>query len=40
MTRAWYYRAAKMVRLALALREADGIETAPETLLRDLPTKR
>ncbi|MFB6962005.1 hypothetical protein ACFCYB_34745 [Streptomyces sp. NPDC056309] len=38
LTRAWYYRAAKMVRLALALREADGIETAPETLLRDLPT--
>ncbi|WP_216825611.1 hypothetical protein [Streptomyces sp. P3] len=38
LTRAWYYRAAKMVRLALAVREAEGVEPAPETLLRDLPT--
>ncbi|MGW0821920.1 hypothetical protein [Streptomyces sp. NPDC002845] len=38
LTRAWYYLAAKMVRLALAVREADGFTTAPETLLRDLPT--
>ncbi|GHE64782.1 hypothetical protein GCM10017771_88410 [Streptomyces capitiformicae] len=38
LTKAWYYLAAKVVRLALAVREADGVETAPETLLRDLPT--
>lgn len=37
LTRAWYCRTAKMVRLALAVREADGFATAPETLLRDLP---
>ncbi|MFD7881902.1 hypothetical protein ACFV3N_05640 [Streptomyces bauhiniae] len=34
----WYYNVAEMVRLALAVREAEGTDVLPEPMLRDLPT--
>ncbi|MFG2676888.1 hypothetical protein [Streptomyces sp. NPDC048445] len=35
--RGWYYRVAEMVRLALAVREAEGTDLLPEAFLRELP---
>ncbi|MEU9349396.1 hypothetical protein AB0D74_50225 [Streptomyces sp. NPDC048278] len=37
MSKAWRCQAAEMVRLALAIREADGAELTCELLLRELP---
>ncbi|MEU9056241.1 hypothetical protein AB0D37_38625 [Streptomyces sp. NPDC048384] len=37
MSKAWRCQAAEMVRLALAVREADGAELSCERLLRELP---
>ncbi|MFJ5218771.1 hypothetical protein ACIP98_29130 [Streptomyces sp. NPDC088354] len=37
MTAAWRRKIAEMVRLALAVREAEGAERLPEAMLRDLP---
>lgn len=34
----WYYKVAEIVRLALAVREAEGTALLPEPALRDLPT--
>ncbi|MEV7123923.1 hypothetical protein [Kitasatospora griseola] len=34
----WHYKVAEMVRLALAVREAEGCHLLPEPMLRDLPT--
>ncbi|WP_181359367.1 hypothetical protein [Streptomyces sporangiiformans] len=39
-SRGWYYRVAEMVRLALAIREAEGTDLFPETLLWELPARR
>ncbi|WP_240509194.1 hypothetical protein [Streptomyces agglomeratus] len=36
-SRGWHYRIAEMVRLALAVREAEGTDLLPEALLRELP---
>ncbi|MFD9054828.1 hypothetical protein ACH4M8_28360 [Streptomyces albidoflavus] len=36
-SRGWYYRVAEMVRLALAVREAEGTDLVPEAVLRELP---
>ncbi|CAM5521420.1 MULTISPECIES: site-specific integrase [Streptomyces] len=33
----WHFKVAEMVRLALAVREAEGARLLPEALLRDLP---
>jgi hypothetical protein len=38
MTAGWRRKVAEMVRLALAVREAEGAERLPEAMLRDLPT--
>ena len=38
MAKGWQAKVAEMVRLALAVREAEGAELLPEPLLRDLPT--
>ncbi|MFF7794649.1 hypothetical protein [Streptomyces sp. NPDC007991] len=38
--RGWYYRVAEMVRLALAVRETEGTDLFPETLLWELPARR
>ncbi|MFH9426317.1 hypothetical protein [Streptomyces sp. NPDC017529] len=38
LTAAWSSKIAEMVRLALAVREAEGAERLPEPMLRDLPT--
>ncbi|MYW01441.1 hypothetical protein GT354_24815, partial [Streptomyces sp. SID3343] len=37
LTLAWRHKVAEMVRLALAVREAEGAERLPEMMLRDLP---
>ncbi|MEU9945018.1 hypothetical protein [Streptomyces lavendulae] len=38
MSGAWRRKVAEMVRLALAVREAEGADRLPEAMLRDLPT--
>ncbi|MFE2268542.1 hypothetical protein ACFXB4_04830 [Streptomyces lavendulae] len=38
MTAGWRRKVGEMVRLALAVREAEGAERLPEGILRDLPT--
>ncbi|WNZ06182.1 hypothetical protein [Streptomyces sp. 11x1] len=38
LTAGWRSKVAEMVRLALAVREAEGAERLPEAMLRDLPT--
>ncbi|MGW7131283.1 hypothetical protein ACWGIA_23505 [Streptomyces bobili] len=38
MTAGWRRKVAEMVRLALAVREAEGAARLPEAMLRDLPT--
>lgn len=38
LTTAWRSKVGEMVRLALAVREAEGSERLPEAMLRDLPT--
>lgn len=38
LTAGWRYKVAEMVRLALAVCEAEGAERLPEAMLRDLPT--
>ncbi|MFF8632459.1 hypothetical protein [Streptomyces werraensis] len=40
MSQGWHYVVAEMVRLALAVREAEGADRLPEPMLRDLPTHR
>nr|WP_260616844.1 hypothetical protein [Streptomyces sp. WAC05458] len=40
MSQGWHYLVAEMVRLALAVREAEGADRLPEPMLRDLPTHR
>ncbi|CAM5521506.1 MULTISPECIES: hypothetical protein [Streptomyces] len=37
LTGAWAYAVGQMVRLALAVREAEGVRLLPEPMLRDLP---
>lgn len=38
MSQGWYYQVGEMVRLALAVGEAEGTVRLPEPALRDLPT--
>jgi hypothetical protein len=40
LSQGWHYVVAEMVRLALAVREAEGADRLPEPMLRDLPTHR
>ncbi|MFF1626507.1 hypothetical protein [Streptomyces sp. NPDC058272] len=40
MSQGWHYQVAEMVRLALAVREAEGADRLAEPMLRDLPTHR
>ena len=38
LTTAWQFKVGEMVRLALAIREAEGTQLLPEAMLRDLPS--